>query len=201
MRYRQIVPALIAAMVAVMWQVSISAHASYVMEADGLSLSAESGDLIAAGANFDVVTQDLGIAPQDAVQIALTNLSNSAGLRGNLLLWSHVSFGNIATQDADSDELTSALQAATTNTVAVGSNQDFSHYDDAISDVSQNPNGFDGGDTVAGDVNGSNYSYAIEALPASVEKLPTLDASAIFWILKPAEFESYSQMIAARFGF
>jgi hypothetical protein len=156
-----------------MWQVSISAHASYVMEADGVSLSAESGDLITAGAKFDIVTRDLGIPPQDAVQIALTNLSKSACLRGNLLLWSHVPI----------------VSNTNKNTVAAGSNEDFSYYDEVISDVSQKRKGAEGGDTVK------------EALPGSVETLPPLDASAIFWILKPADFESYSQMIAARFGF
>jgi hypothetical protein len=38
-------------------------------------------------------------------------------------------------------------------------------------------------------------------LAASVKDLPAIDTNAIFWILKPTEFTSFSQMTAARFGF
>ena len=178
---------------------SILAQASYVLDADGVSLSAESGNVLTMGADFDVVTHDFGTDSGDAIQIALTNLSSSAGLSGNLLLWSHIAAPNAVAADTASDDLAVAGQTGTADVSGTGSNDDFSYYDDGIADERQTSTGVVGYGADA-DLNGNTVAV-IEPLPASVQQLPTLDASAIFWILKPAEFESFSQMIAARFGF
>jgi hypothetical protein len=193
MRYRQLILPLI---VAILPFASMSAHASYVIEADALSFSASSENAMSPVVNFDFVTHDFGVEPTDAIQIALTNLTSSVGLRGNLLLWSHVAIGNSALQDTSVFDLPPVTRA---DIVVADDFGDFSYYDEGATDIGQ-----DGSGVIGAGGNGAalgTTAAVIEPLPASVRNLPAIDSGEIFWILKPANFESFSQMIAARFGF
>lgn len=189
MNYRKLLPpalTLIASLAAG------SAHASYVIEADGMGMSAEAGGTIATGADFDFITRDFGIESGAAIQIALTNLSHSTALRGNLLLWPHLVAGHPAAEDAAAPDLSLQLQAVAADATSPDSKEDFSYYDDGSAKGAQ--------DAQAGAMEGDAADVGV-ALPASVQRIPTIGANSMFWILKPAEFESFSQMVAARFGF
>jgi hypothetical protein len=56
--------------------------------------------------------------------------------------------------------------------------------------------------------NREDYSYYDESpvatgelVPEGVSEFAPIDSNAIFWILRPTEFTSFSQLTAARFGF
>lgn len=199
------------------------ANGSYVVEADGANFSTES---IADGADFDFVAQDFGIEATEAIQITLDNLSRATNLRGNLLLWSFTATGDPSGDDTEEegissveptaeedglsyaepideeDGLSSAEPTGATALVAAvtpGSSEDYSYYDEGVAGV-----GKDGNGPGATDSGGGKDGGAVppgEPLAASEQHLPAIDTNAIFWILKPAEFTSFSQMTAARFGF
>jgi hypothetical protein len=175
------------------------ANGSYVVEADGANFSTES---IADGAGFDFVAQDFGIEATEAIQITLDNLSRATNLRGNLLLWSFTATGDPSSDDAGEDGLSYAEPpdaAALVATATPGSSEDYSYYDEGVAGVGQDGNGPGATDSGGGKDGGA--VPAGEPLAASEQHLPAIDTNAIFWILKPAEFTSFSQMTAARFGF
>ena len=187
------------------------ANGSYVVEADGANFSTES---IADGAGFDFVAQDFGIEATEAIQITLDNLSRATNLRGNLLLWSFTAAGDPSGDDTEEegissveptdeeDGLSSAEPTGATALVAAvtpGSSEDYSYYDEGVAGVGQDGNGPGATDSGGGKDGGA--VPAGEPLAASEQHLPAIDTNAIFWILKPAEFTSFSQMTAARFGF
>ncbi|MBK6510354.1 MAG: hypothetical protein IPG06_13475 [Haliea sp.] len=199
------------------------ANGSYVVEADGANFSTES---IADGADFDFVAQDFGIEATEAIQITLDNLSRATNLRGNLLLWSFTATGDPSGDDTEEegissveptaeedglsyaeptdeeDGLSSAEPTGATALVAAvtpGSSEDYSYYDEGVAGVGQDGNG--PGATDSGGGKDVGAVPAGEPLAASEQHLPAIDTNAIFWILKPAEFTSFSQMTAARFGF
>jgi hypothetical protein len=199
------------------------AHGSYVVEADGANLSTEA---LAEGAGFDFVAQDFGIEATEAIQITLDNLSRATNLQGNLLLWSFTATGDPSGDDAEEDGISSAEPTdqedglsfvettdqedglsfveptdatALVATVTPGSSEDYSYYDEGAAGVGQDGNG-PGATAVGGGIDGESASPG-ETLAASEQHLPAIDTNAIFWILKPAEFTSFSQMTAARFGF
>ena len=199
------------------------ANGSYVVEADGANFSTES---IADGADFDFVAQDFGIEATEAIQITLDNLSRATNLRGNLLLWSFTATGDPSGDDTEEegissveptaeedglsyaeptdeeDGLSSAEPTGATALVAAvtpGSSEDYSYYDEGVAGVGQDGNGPGATDSGGGKDGGA--VPAGEPLAASEQHLPAIDTNAIFWILKPAEFTSFSQMTAARFGF
>ena len=199
------------------------ANGSYVVEADGANFSTES---IADGADFDFVAQDFGIEATEAIQITLDNLSRATNLRGNLLLWSFTATGDPSGDDTEEegilsveptaeedglsyaepideeDGLSSAEPTGATALVAAvtpGSSEDYSYYDEGVAGVGQDGNG--PGTTDSGGGKDGGAVPAGEPLAASEQHLPAIDTNAIFWILKPAEFTSFSQMTAARFGF
>ena len=199
------------------------ANGSYVVEADGANFSTES---IADGADFDFVAQDFGIEATEAIQITLDNLSRATNLRGNLLLWSFTATGDPSGDDTEEegissveptdeedglspaeatdeeDGLSSAEPTGATALVAAvtpGSSEDYSYYDAGVAGVGQDGNGPSATDSGGGKDGGA--VPAGEPLAASEQHLPAIDTNAIFWILKPAEFTSFSQMTAARFGF
>jgi hypothetical protein len=182
MKYRKFIPTAITLTV---FFVPAFANASYVIEVEGMGIGTVAENAQSTGADFDFVTHDYSIESSDAIQIALTNLSSAVALRGNLLLWSHLAVGHPALEATDTVDISPDIQA---DTVA-GATDDYSYYDESA-DSAQDPSGVDG-DTVA----------ASEPLPASVQNIPSIDASTTFWVLKPADFESFSQMTAARFGF
>lgn len=186
------------------------ANGSYVVEADGANFSTES---IADGADFDFVAQDFGIEATEAIQITLDNLSRATNLRGNLLLWSFSAAGDPSGDDTeeggissaeptDEDGLSYAEPTGATALVAAvtpGSSEDYSYYDEGAAGVGQHGNGPGATDSGGGKDGGA--VPAGQPLAASEQHLPAIDTNAIFWILKPAEFTSFSQMTAARFGF
>jgi hypothetical protein len=199
------------------------ANGSYVVEADGANFSTES---IADGADFDFVAQDFGIEATEAIQITLDNLSRATNLRGNLLLWSFTATGDPSGDDTEEegissveptaeedglsyaepideeDGLSSAEPTGATALVAAvtpGSSEDYSYYDEGVAGVGKDGNGPGATDSGGGKDGGA--VPAGEPLAASEQHLPAIDTNAIFWILKPAEFTSFSQMTAARFGF
>lgn len=199
------------------------ANGSYVVEADGANFSTES---IADGADFDFVAQDFGIEATEAIQITLDNLSRATNLRGNLLLWSFTAAGDPSGDDTEEegissveptaeedglssveptdeeDGLSSAEPTGATALVAAvtpGSSEDYSYYDEGVAGVGKDGNGPGATDSGGGKDGGA--VPAGEPLAASEQHLPAIDTNAIFWILKPAEFTSFSQMTAARFGF
>ena len=199
------------------------ANGSYVVEADGANFSTES---IADGAGFDFVAQDFGIEATEAIQITLDNLSRATNLRGNLLLWSFTAAGDPSGDDTEEegissveptaeedglsyaepideeDGLSSAEPTGATALVAAvtpGSSEDYSYYDEGVAGVGKDGNGPGATDSGGGKDGGA--VPAGEPLAASEQHLPAIDTNAIFWILKPAEFTSFSQMTAARFGF
>lgn len=80
------------------------------------------------------------------------------------------------------------------------SGDSYSAYDYGIATVGMGLTGFSGA-AVNGDDYGifaSGSDLTQDGLPQTV---PVIDTSAVFWILRPSEFTSYSQIIAARFGF
>jgi hypothetical protein len=176
----------------------MGAHGSYVVEADGANISTEA---IGDGADFDFVAQDFGIEATEAIQITLDNLSRATNLHGNLLLWAFTTPAEPLSDDAAQAELSSAEPADATlvATVTPGSSEDYSYYDEGAAGAGQDGNG-PGAAAVAGGSDAGSASSG-EPLAASAQHLPAIDTNAIFWILKPAEFASFSQMTAARFGF
>ena len=89
----------------------ITAHGSYVVEAEGVVISSGA---IATGADFDFVAHDFGMEPKDAIQITLDNLSSATNLHGSLLLWSFEVVGEPSAEGAAHDEVSSAEHTATT---------------------------------------------------------------------------------------
>ncbi len=143
----------------------IAVQGSYVVEADGMGIDRGA---IATGADFDFVARDFGMEQQDAIQIALDNLSTATNLRGNLLLWS------VETED-------------------------YSYYDDDVASVGRSVIALDA-DADIGDKS-PLFSATSDTLPTGAQEFPPIDTNAIFWILRPTEFTSFSQLTAARFGF
>jgi hypothetical protein len=191
----------------------MAAHGSYVVEADGADMSTEA---IAEGADFDFVAQDFGIEATEAIQITLENLRRATNLQGNLLLWSFTAAANpsgdvddaeqydpSSSEPPDEEDGLSIAEptdaTALVATVTPGSSEDYSYYDEGAAGVGQDGNG-PGATAVGGGVDGGSASPG-ETLSSSEQHLPAIDTNAIFWILKPAEFTSFSQMTAARFGF
>jgi hypothetical protein len=178
--------------------VGVGAYGSYVVEADGANISTEA---IATGADFDFVAHDFGIEAAEAIQITLANLSSAANLQGNLLLWSFAATDNPSSDDAVQDAESFVEPPAATALVTAGtggSSEDYSYYDEGAAGTAQDGNG--PGAAAVGGQDGGPVSTVVP-LAASVQHLPAIDTNAIFWILKPAEFTSFSQMTAARFGF
>jgi hypothetical protein len=148
--------------------VGITAHGSYVVEAEGVGINSAA---MATGADFDFVAHDFGMESKDAIQITLDNLSSATNLQGNLLLGSFTS----------------------------DSSEDYSYYDNDVVDADQNSNGL-----IANVANGEDYTtFAASSapLPAGIQNFPSIDTNAIFWMLGPTRFTSFSQLTAARFGF
>jgi len=177
----------------------MAAHGSYVVEADGTDISTEA---IANGANFDFVAQDFGIEATEAIQITLGNLRRATNLQGNLLRWSFTTTANPSGDDAEGDELYSDEPpdaVAPAAAVSPGSGEDYSYYDEGAAGFGQDGNR-PGGTAVGGGEDGASVPLG-EPMPAGELHLPAINTNAIFWILKPAEFTSFSQMTAARFGF
>jgi hypothetical protein len=201
MRYRSVVHSLGAAVLAVVIiQVSLAAHASYVMEAEGVSLSADAQDLMRSGVTFELVHRNAENDSREAIQAALTNLSNVAGMRGNLLQGPLVQIPDVAGENTDLESVSLTLQVTPPERHTSFGNIDFSYYDVGIGDASSMPTSLDGVVSIEGSELGRS-PVEMGVLQAGAQTLPMLDTSSIFWILKPVEFESYSQMIAARFGF
>jgi hypothetical protein len=65
------------------------------------------------------------------------------------------------------------------------SSEDYSYYDNDVA-------------------NGEDYTtFAAKSapLPEGIQSFPSIDTNAIFWMLGPTRFTSFSQLTAARFGF
>jgi hypothetical protein len=75
--------------------------------------------------------------------------------------------------------------------------EDYSYYDDDVAGVGRSVIALDAdiGDT------SPLFSATIDSLPIGAQAFPPIDTNAIFWILRPTEFTSFSQLTAARFGF
>ena len=175
------------------------ANGSYVVEADGANFGTES---IADGAGFDFVAQDFGIEATEAIQITLDNLSRATNLQGNLLLWSFTAAGDPSLDDAGEYGLSSAEPpdtAALVATVTPGGGEDYSYYDAGVAGVGQDGNG-PGATDSGGGKDGGAVPSGVDSEAAQHLRQAT-DTNAIFCILKPAEFTSFSQMTAVRFGF
>lgn len=176
----------------------VHAHGSYVIEADGANITTGA---IGDGAEFDFVAHDFGIEASDAIQITLDNLSRATNVQGNLLLWSFTPTADAASDAAAQDGLSYAEPPAAPGLPGAGTpggSEDYSYYDEEAAGVGQDGNG--PGAAVGGGKYGASLPSG-EPLAAGVQQLPAIDTNAIFWILKPAEFTSFSQMTAARFGF
>ncbi len=181
----------------------MGAQGSYVVEADGTNTATE---VITTGSDFDFVAHDFGIEATEAIQITLANLSRATNLRGNLLLWSFDATDKPSSEAAAQDGLPYDVAPDTTAMVVTGiagRSEDYSYYDEGTAGASQNAIGpgaaaVDGGEGGVAVLSGASSG---ESLAASVKDLPAIDTNAIFWILKPTEFTSFSQMTAARFGF
>jgi hypothetical protein len=155
---------------------------------------------MSAGITFDLVNRDVESDSRDAIQTALTNLSNAAGMRGNLLQRPQVQIHGSEGDDTVMASVSLTSQATSTERQPSFGNIDFSNYDDGIGDASSVPISRNGVVSLE-ETEPGRPPVAMGVLQAGGETFPMLDTSSIFWILKPVEFESYSQMIAARFGF
>ena len=174
----------------------VTAHGSYVVEADGMG---ENQGAIATGADFDFVARDFGMEAKDAIQIALDNLGRAANMRGDLLLWSFSRASEPTPQGATDAEILSAEQSGTTGSGTSDNSEDYSYYDEEFTDEAQNSQAL-----IANAVTGDSYPLLTapgEQVSTGLQSFPPIDSNQIFWILKPTEFTSFSQLTAARFGF
>ena len=173
-----------------------TAHASYVVEAEAMGTERSA---IAAGAEFDFVVRDFGMEPKDAIRITLKNLASASNLRGNLLLWSFQEAPGPAAVDEAEGAAASVELVEIAAPLRPGSAEDYSHYD-VTTDIA-----WEGSASAeAGPAGGEQYPLVTgtgELLPASGQATPPIDSNEIFWILRPTEFTSFSQLTAARFGF
>ncbi len=79
--------------------------------------------------------------------------------------------------------------------------EDYSYYDDDVAGVGRSGIALDAdADADIGDKS-PLFSATSDTLPTGAQEFPPIDTNAIFWILKPTEFTSFSQLTAARFGF
>ena len=202
------------------------AHAGFVVDASGTGTA---GEAISATAEFDFVAYDFdfGLGEQDALQITLTNTSDTTSFRGNLLtsfFFSLAGVGALPITSAGFDGIAETVQTTTGGTtvsnvdIAPAANkdgtyqlsngpfgianigEDYSAYDYGIATVGMGLKGFSGA-AVGGDNYGifaSGSDLSQDGLPKAI---PLIDTTAIFWILKPVELTSFSQLTAARFGF
>lgn len=122
-------------------------------------------------ADFDFVVHDFGVESKDAIQMALDNLSRATNLQGNLL----------------------------SGPFSPDSSEDYSYYDSDAVDAQQNPDGHIA--SVANDEDYTLFSASNALLPADAQNFSSIDTDAMFWMLRPTRFISFSQLTAARFGF
>jgi len=187
------------------------------------------GEAISVETEFDFVTHDFGAGAVDAFQITLRNLSPTTSYRSNLLtgfFFSLDGVGALPTSDSGFDGLAATVRTSNTTSIsnvdiapAVNNSStdgtyqlsngpfgisnggvDYSAYQYGIATVGYGLAGLNGAA-----LEGDNYGIAaagsdltLDGLPSA---LPVIDASVVFWMAKPAELLSLSQVTNGRWAF
>jgi len=201
-------------------------HASVVVTGAGTGTG---GDSISATALFELVSYDFGSGPVDAIQLTLTNTSSTTNYRGNLLtgfFWSMSGVDALPTDATGFDGLAPTVRTSNTASlsnvdIAPASNKsglyllanrgssvwnandglNYDAYAYGISTVSMQLSGFNGSLTGGDEYGIAAPGTTIPDQNGLYKALPIIDGTAIFYIAKPEELTSLSQITNAAFGF
>jgi hypothetical protein len=202
------------------------AHGSLLITSSGTGTG---GEEISASALFeigDTITHDFGSGAVPALMITITNTSPTTSYRGNLITGLFWSMSGVGSLNTNIDGLAPTVRTTNTTNIynvdiapavnntptdgsfvlsngpfgTANSGLSYSMYSYGLSTVGYGLTGFSGSAT-----NGDTYGIAAPGSNLTLDGLknafPIIDTSATFWIAKPAELTSLSQVTNAAFAF
>lgn len=202
------------------------AHSSLLITGSGTGTW---GEDISSSALFeigDTITHDFGSGEVAAIRITLTNTSETTSYRGNLLTGFFWSMDRIGALDTNIDGLAASVRTSNTASIShvdiapavngtatdggyqlsngpfgiANSGISYSAYAYGLATVGYGLTGFSGSAT-EGDTYGIAAAGSDLTLDGLKNAFPIIDASATFWIARPDELQSLSQITNSAFVF